>query len=251
MEQKEIVQEAAKALGLGTLVPEVYRDLLQPAVRETGENLVVVAKAVSLALEPLRALVWSYEAAKHQVLTKVTARLSKKPANEIITPNPIISGPIMMQLAFTSEAPHLRELYANLLAAAMHGPAANKAHPSFVHVIQQLTPSEALILQHLANLNTKSPIYAEPANEPRKGNQWIFSQWQILCSKLGIAERALADAYYHNLMRLALLEARSEITRDPLAGWQDIATNHFLRITEYGDLFLDVCVRDLDTPTSQ
>jgi hypothetical protein len=238
MEEKEIVQETAKALGLGTVAPEVYRDLLQPAVREVGEDLVVVAKTVSIALAPLRAIVWSYETVKDQVLARVTARLSKKPPSEIITPNPIISGPVMMQIAFTSEAPHLREMYANLLAAAMLHSTANRAHPSFVQVIQQLSPSEARILQHLADHDAESPIFEDSVDAARFGKHWIFPQWEILCSRLGIAERELADAYYHNLMRLGLLEARSEITRDPFQGWQDIATNHFLRITEFGDLFL-------------
>ena len=44
-DEKQII-EAAKALGLGELVPEIYHDMLQPAVRHIGESLATVAKAV-------------------------------------------------------------------------------------------------------------------------------------------------------------------------------------------------------------
>jgi hypothetical protein len=33
-ENEKIIGETIKALGLGTVVPELYRDLLQPASRE-------------------------------------------------------------------------------------------------------------------------------------------------------------------------------------------------------------------------
>jgi len=45
----------------------------------------------------------------------------------------------------------------------------------------------------------------------------------------GLIERTLKkirDVWY----------AIDSTTSDPFQGWQDLATNHFLRITQYGDL---------------
>jgi hypothetical protein len=42
-EEKQIV-EAAKALGLGELFPEIYHDMLQPSVRYIGDGLATIAK---------------------------------------------------------------------------------------------------------------------------------------------------------------------------------------------------------------
>ena len=46
-EDKQII-EAAKALGLNEVVPEVYRDMLQPAARQVGDGLATIAKAVKV-----------------------------------------------------------------------------------------------------------------------------------------------------------------------------------------------------------
>ena len=56
----KIISETAKQLGLKYLAPEIYKDLLQPAVREVGNELVKVAKAVCIATAPLELTVWGY-----------------------------------------------------------------------------------------------------------------------------------------------------------------------------------------------
>jgi hypothetical protein len=243
---KEIVQEAAKSLGVGQLLPELYHDLLQPAVRETGQNLVPVAKAVGIAIVPLKAAVWGFDKVRDYLSVKVAARLATKAAGEIKTPNPIIAGPVIMGMAFTSEAPHLREMYANLLAAAMHGPSEGLAHPSFATLIQQLCPDEALILRQLGKEHKAGepvfhqiidPNYAHGTDQ----NQSIETQWFAYCLKLNLTATGLGETYKDNLLRLAILAERTELLghANMLGLWE----TRYLSLTEYGDLFLDVCVR--------
>jgi hypothetical protein len=62
--ESKIVEQAAKELGITNLLPEIYKDLLHPAVKESGEKLVIVAKAVGIALAPLEGAVWGYEQIK-------------------------------------------------------------------------------------------------------------------------------------------------------------------------------------------
>lgn len=54
MEEEKQIIDAAKALGLGELVPEVYRDMLQPAARQIGDGLATIAKAVRISLAHLK-----------------------------------------------------------------------------------------------------------------------------------------------------------------------------------------------------
>ena len=126
-EPTSIAEQAAKALGITQLVPTLYQDLLQPAAREAGQRLVVVAEAVGIALSPLEAAVWGYQRIKDYLSAKVAAKLADKPPGEIISPDLVIAGPVIMSMIFAAEAPHLREMYANLVAHAMHSPSASKA----------------------------------------------------------------------------------------------------------------------------
>ena len=66
--EANIAEQAVKALGITQLAPALYQDLLQPAARETGRNLLVVAKAVSLALAPLKGIVYGYERIRDDLL---------------------------------------------------------------------------------------------------------------------------------------------------------------------------------------
>ena len=57
----KVAELAAKELGITQLVPAIYQDLLQPAAREVGQQFVVVAKAVGVALAPLHVTVWGFD----------------------------------------------------------------------------------------------------------------------------------------------------------------------------------------------
>ena len=91
---------------------------------ETGKNILLVARAVSLGLSPLNATVWGFEQIGDFLKAKITAKLAGKPPEEIQVPARVIAGPVVMGMVFAAEEPHLREMYANLLATAMHGPSA-------------------------------------------------------------------------------------------------------------------------------
>lgn len=221
----KIVAQAAKELGV---VATAYNDLLQPAAQEAGKKLVVVAKAVSIALAPLEASVWGYEKIKEYLSAKVAARLAGTPAEEIKPPPRVIAGPVVMGMVFASEEEHLREMYANLLAAAMHGPTASRAHPSFVQAIQQLSPAEARILQDVAA--GKFP--------PELAKSWVginASKWPEYCASCGLKDEVLAGAYLDNLRRLGIL---TEAIRE--TSWMSV----WVQVSDYGRMFLDVCVRE-------
>lgn len=53
MLEDKTLSETAKALGLGSLLPAVYGDLLSPAAKELGEGLATIAKAVKISLAPV------------------------------------------------------------------------------------------------------------------------------------------------------------------------------------------------------
>lgn len=258
----KVAEQAAKELGITQLVPAIYQDLLQPAAREVGQQFVVVAKAVGVALTPLHATVWGFDQVKDYLSAQVARKLANKPAAEIKSPDLVVAGPAMLNMRFAADAPHLREMYANLLATAMHAPSAEKAHPSFVQIIQQLSSPEAQILKVIARdyksgsvlfredlASLESPLRDDFMHKWRPfGSSTISSEWQDLCAKCGITTPALVHTFYRNLVRLAVLVERIEALAEeaPIIGIaQKRKLSSYVELTEYGDLFLDVCVRDL------
>lgn len=268
-ETLEVASEAAKELGIPALVATAYEDVLQPAAREIGRQLVVAAKAVGVALLPIEGLVWGYEQTKAFVAASVAAKLARRSPHQIQSPDKIIAGPLLMNLAFAADAPHLKELYANLLANAMHASTANRVHPSFVQVIQQLAPAEAKILkviaqkwagpdvlfrEHVASfappmfLDIETRRYLPKDQDPR-----ISSEWIKLCAACDVSDTDLAQAFLRNLLRLGILseclvrlrhkgslyELLSSAEHDP-----ESELTREIVITEYGNIFLNLCVRD-------
>jgi hypothetical protein len=248
----KVAEEAAKALGIVQLVPKIYEDVLQPAARQMGQNLVPVAKAVNIALMPLRLTVWGYEKIEDFLKAKVTARLAGKPAEEIKQPSTVIAGPVMMGMAFAAEAPHLREMYANLLAEAMHAPSAEKAHPAFVQIIQQISPAEARILKEATRkknfgLSVQNHFTEGGSRKPNL-HYLIEEKWKAFCQGCGITNPTLLRAYLDNLTRLGIFTEKENIVQDAWGGPSSFKGVALLGLTSYGSLFLDVCVRE---PVSQ
>ncbi len=253
-EDKQII-DAAKALGLSELLPEVYRDMLQPAARELGDGLSTIAKAVKISLAPLEAGIWGYEQIKEWLSIRVTRIIADRKIKKIEKPPLSIAGPLVFQLIFAQDEPELKELYASLLSSAMD-PRETSAHPSFVFIIQQLTPDEARILKYIAQLDGKWPSLSE--NSAAKGYEELsislkFKNW---CEKAGVTKIGRSDAYMDNLVRLRILHhiSGTDAKYEP-AGYNRygdyeayISNNEYalVELTAFGRLFLDACIEKIE-----
>lgn len=125
----------------------VYPDLVQPAAKEIGKSLQTVAKLVNVALAPVAGLVWGYEKIADYLSKRLSEKLEKVPKEDIITPSPQVAGPAIEALKFVGEEETLRELYANLIASAMNKNTVEKVHPSYVEILKNISPDEALLLK--------------------------------------------------------------------------------------------------------
>jgi hypothetical protein len=153
-------------------------------------------------------------------------------------------------MLFASEVPDLREMYAKLLATSMDSATSDTAHPSFVTLIQQLTPDEARILRHLGSLNENWPCWG--------GNEEtceLESAMRKMCVEAGIEDPVKADLYVENLLRLRILGrvTSSETKYHPEGGnhygtYEASVSTHyseFIEITCYGIALLEACVIDV------
>ena len=255
--------QAIKALGIGEVVPAAYEDLLQPAAREVGKGLVVVAKAVNAVLSPVEGAVWGYEKIRLWLSVKITQKFADTPPEEIESPPLSVAGPAIVNLQFASDTECLRDMYANLIASSMHRDTKSSAHPSFVRVIEQLSPDEARILRSIGHMDAGDELLSESYSES-EGHGYRFEgsiakAWLNVCEAAGVENIDQAPAYLDNLVRLRLLREshRSETELHP-AGHNDhgdwgpfveVTNETSVSVTEYGRMLFDSCIDQVDATT--
>ncbi|HCG7310051.1 TPA: DUF4393 domain-containing protein [Vibrio parahaemolyticus] len=251
---EDVIEKTAKELGLKDLVPEIYKDLLQPAVREVGSGLVKVAKAVCIATAPFEMTVWGYDRMKELLVTTLTRKLSSQPPENIVAPELHIAGPILTNYAFVSQKRELRELYENLLASSMLKNKKCKVHPSFSHIVLQLSPDEALLLKSVEGFEEGwlCSEYSD-ASDGTLHTKTIRQQFSEICSKSGLIETELFDSYLENMVRLGILnretygESDLVLKGDDQRGYRN-EVNHTLQvavsISPLGYNLIDACVAE-------
>lgn len=256
MSDSDDAKKALSTLGVGPAAAELYVDLLRPAAKEMGSGLLTVARLIRYAFAPLDGAVWGLDKVRDWLSAALLGRLAQVAPENIQTPPPYVAGQILLQLPFCAEQERLREMYANLLAAAMNKEYAADVHPAFVHVIQQLTPDEAKVLRHIAARPMAFELQ-EVTNQDgslQKGQSSLSDQFRHLCKAAGVDRPDSSDAYLDNLLRLKLFsELQWTEGEFHAAGWNDHgeygasienAVSRTLQLSAFAEKFLKTCVGD-------
>jgi abortive infection alpha-like protein len=254
-DEAEAITRAAEALGLRELAPEVYRDLLQPATREVGKSLEKVAKLLGVGLSPLDGVMWGVDRVKAVLAAKVARIFEATGTTEASEPPLSIAGPLVMGMLFARDEEELQDLYAGLLASSMTESKKGDAHPSFVAIIQQLTPIEVQLLDHLGRSHPPLDTVAVeewPQHGRNERSKAVEQQILERCLQDGLA--GVRTVHVENLVRLSLLQVTAgthyEIPQQ--GGLVEIATSstdwRFIEFTELGDAFLRACRPQLKRP---
>lgn len=232
-------------------VVPVYQDLVQPGAKQVGEALEKVGLAVNAALIPLGGLVWGMEKIQAVIMEKVPERMKNISLENIQQPDPAVAGPTLESLRFTAEKKLIRDLYIGLLATSMDKETEEKAHPSFVEIIKQLSSDEAKLLSYIIELPRFPDICSVYVESSWAWGQKVYSevekQFVEICKDANITYPKLASSYLDNFRRLHILEFREEISSKVIQerqGNEEIETNHseYISVTDLGLQFLDACI---------
>lgn len=272
-EEKETgkITEVVKAVtGLVDKVP-VYQDAVQPAAKEVGKGLKVVAKAVNAALIPVEGLIWGVEQIRDFVRERVEKKLENVPPEEIQQPKAHIAVPAIEALRYTGAEETLSELYANLLATSMDQDTAYRAHPGFVDMIKNMCPDEARIMKQLAVEGVYPIVNIKVISN--KDRSYIIAHRYV--SLLGVDSKCehvrLTPNYIDNLERLGLIQVdtmskiHNEEAYKPIEEHEEIASivedlnkndgkkadiqRMRLLVTDLGKQFIRSCVIDKNLQT--
>jgi Abortive infection alpha len=202
----QVVQDALKIPGL---LVEIYGDLARPGVRQVGKALETVVGLGNTVLWPIA---WANERSRlalEKNLERYRRALENVPEEKIVNVAPEIGVPIAEKLGYVRDE-RLSDLYVRLLATASNTDTLDKAHPSFVNVINNLSPDEAHLLEYFKNEDAL-PFVQAKAVAPSTG--WQISLQDLILQDHVTAALAYpqnADAYLSNLSGLGLLNVKHD-----------------------------------------
>lgn len=228
-------------------VDKIYSDGLSQPVQESGKVFTDFLKTARLFTAPIQLL-----AAYQDRLSKYFDRIREGvPEERQIEAPAFISGPIIERLKYLEEDNYLTNLYISLLQKAIDRDRINEAHPAFFHIIDQLSPDEAIILYTISEREIEYEYTMDylTNEEGRKyfGNQKIVVD-TIPKDKITFFEHF--DMYISHLESLNLLKW-PVLSQAPI--WEDENLPHKskqngiykktrIRLTEFGDLFVKACI---------
>lgn len=142
----DLVKATPNVLGM------VYQDLAQPGVKAVGNALGTVLEFSTSFLLPVKLLNEKFKLNFTKRLNEFGEKLEQIPEDKQCVVHPQIGTPIVEKLSYTTNE-EIADLFTTLLANASNIDMVNTAHPSFVNMIERLSPDEARILKYLHSAN--------------------------------------------------------------------------------------------------
>ena len=131
--------------------PTLYEDGLQPTVQEIGKFVARIPRAINAAFSSLDKWILNKEYSIDETKKLLEKKLENVEPEKIVAPEAYVAVPAIQAISYSMNSKELRNLYANLLAKAMNSDTKDLVHPSFVEIIKQMSPIDALVLKEIAS----------------------------------------------------------------------------------------------------
>jgi hypothetical protein len=241
----ELAREVGK---LPALLSDIYGDLFRPGVKQVGKALETVLGLGNTILWPIALANERTRIALQKNLEKYREKLQNVPQEEIIEVRPEIGVPIAEKLSHVHDN-LLSELFLNLLAKASVKTTANLAHPSFVYIINNLSPDEGLLL---CKLKQRRYAYVRQSQMARSEDSPTHTKYGEITESIVENEFPTTELnfpanfpmYVDHLLHLNLLYIRLIGSAKKSPDQHDMLDSLQMRLTDFGTLFCKACVPD-------
>jgi len=233
------IPTVVKAAADEGLLKQIYGDLAKPGVAQVGQALSSVLGLGNTILWPLQLLNERAKLLLELNLNRYRQKLEQIPLEKVCPVPPEVGVPIVEKLGYVAD-PDLREMYAALLAKASSTDTQSQAHPSFVNVLNNMSPDEALLIRQFQQQGGGLPFVSVRFDNPQTGlfMQLVDVQIEIFPStKLAYPHNL--PAYVSNLEGLGLIDVRRDIFVAPVERYLPIETamRHQYSQLDLGDGF--------------
>lgn len=254
----ELVKATPNILG------QVYGDLAQPSVRAVGNALGTVLEFSTSILLPIKLLNEKFKLNFTKRLNEYKDKLEQVPEEKRCEVHPQIGTPIIEKLSYTTNE-EIADLFTTLLANASNVDMVNTAHPSFVNMIERMSPDEARILSYLKG---KTEIqYCSFNGNVMDGNGYrtIVNHATLLVFEVELQFPQNINAYLANFISLGIIIDMSGTYKIDKTIYNLIREKYQLKkleaqlvpnvfksitveesyyeITDFGKLFIKACIR--------
>lgn len=204
-------------LGTGKLAEKAYDDILSNPGKKTGEALGTILNVGNTLLWPIK---WANERTRiyfENNLRRYEEKLSSIDEQNIIEVPTEISMPILERFTYVSNQ-EISEAFINLLACASNTETIQYAHPSFIQIIDRLSPDEALIVKFFSQEKaipylTLARYSLKEEEEHNKNPELNTYQYSTLveketdiCKNINLNFTSNINLYLDNLTSLGLIK---------------------------------------------
>ncbi len=260
MEELKQVAKLSEGLRLHEVLREVYGDLAKPGTKQVGKALGTVFEFGNTLLLPL-AFANVRSRVLRENLERYRVKMQYTPEEDVCEVTAELGVPIEEKLSYVTNE-QLREMYIVLLAKASHFQTVNVAHPSFVNIINNISPDEAILMKSLRT--TPQTPFVQVRLQKKDKNEYIVVDPLVAalsCLKNLSFPNNIA-AYFSNLEGLGVLYTSTDtfLVGDNIYGplealaklrYSAISNEHpdyelvfpqrIINITPFGRLFLEAC----------
>lgn len=246
------------------ILGQVYTDLAQPGVKAVGNVLGTVLEFSTSFLLPIKLLNEKFKLNFTKRLNEYKDKLEQIPEEKRCEVHPQVGTPILEKLSYTTNE-EIADLFTTLLANASNIDMVNTAHPSFVNLIERLSPDEARIIKYLKG---KTEIqYCTFKGNAIKGEGYnvLVEHVTLLEDEVDLQYPQNLNAYFANLISLGVLTDMSgqymvnktiynkirekcelkkmESEYVPKVFKSITVVESFFQVTDFGELFIKACVK--------
>lgn len=200
-ETLEITKEVAKVVA-----KDVYNDGVKGTVVQTGEIIEsVVGLFNNVVFYPVKKVNALFKYKLKDFKNELEQKLSSIPEEKLVEPDLMIAGPALEALKYTYDKDELRNMYLNLLTSSMNKDIKDKAHPSYVEIIRQLTSLDAKVFKRLQDLRQVACAHAIlKINNSNKVYSSTYPNY-IVMELLDLGDEFQLSTSISNLIRLGLI----------------------------------------------
>ena len=139
-----------KSINVNLGVADVIKEVKETkTVSEIDKTTALLVRAIHAALSPLEKWVAQRESNLTATYKALEPKLQNVPIENIITPPAYVAVPALQAISYCMDDEQLREMFAELLAHAMNSETVDNVHPTYVEIIKQMSPYDALVFKKL------------------------------------------------------------------------------------------------------
>lgn len=230
--------EAIAALVNSEVARRLYEDGGSGAVTEAGKLGTDIVKTVLLFAAPFQLLATLQDrlaASLDRVRSKVPLDRQQEAQSQIV-------GPVLEHMKYLPEEDVVAQMFEELLARSIDTDRVAEAHPSFVHIVSQLSRDEAVILRELSARDFE---VVDVLDLDKRNNRFVNRRVEssTLPEELLFRPQSI-ELYYSHLESLSLVQW-PVVDQKPIHSNGEqvgIRRQSRMHLTEFGRLFAKACI---------